>query len=118
MGIAHKVHAGCEIGAKQTDAAKHTLTEALVLEPDNAVVLANLGLLLSDTGHPGDAIPQLQRALSNDPDLHQARFGLAIAFARSGRRGDAAREAEELLRRLPTGAPQRDEVQRLLTAVR
>jgi hypothetical protein len=35
-----------------------------------------------------------------------------------GRRAEAAREAEELLRRLPAGAPQRPEVERLLSAVR
>jgi arylsulfatase A-like enzyme/Tfp pilus assembly protein PilF len=115
---AHLGRAGCEIAAKQTDAARRTLTAALAVEPDNPVVIANLGLLVSDSGHPGDAVAYLQRALAIDPDLHQARFGLAIAFAREGRRSDAAREADELLRRLPPDAPQRDEVQRLLGEVR
>jgi cytochrome c-type biogenesis protein CcmH/NrfG len=87
-------------------------------DPDNPVVSANLGLVLSDSGKPAAAIPHLQRALSLDPDLHQARFGLALAYARTNRRTEAAREAEELLRRLPPDAPQRPEVQRLLTAVR
>jgi arylsulfatase A-like enzyme/cytochrome c-type biogenesis protein CcmH/NrfG len=110
--------AGCEIEANHSDAAQRTLTAALAVEPGNPVVVANLGLLLSDTGHPADAIPYLQRALTIDPDLHQARFGLAVAFARDGRRADAARETEELLRRLPAHAPQRDEVQRLLSSLR
>jgi arylsulfatase A-like enzyme len=110
--------AGCEIALKNPAAARGTLTRALEIEPDNPVASANLGLLLSDTGAPADALPYLQRALTLDPDLHQARFGLAIAFARLGRRTDAAREADELLRRLPAGAPQRDEVQRLLASVR
>ena len=110
--------AGCEIALKQPAAARATLTRALEVEPDNAVVSANLGLLVSDTGAPGDALSYLQRALTLDPDLHQARFGLAIAYARIGRRPDAAREAEELLRRLPADAPQRDEVRRLLASVR
>ncbi len=115
---AHLGRAGCEVAARQTDAARRTLTAALAIDPDNPVVIANLGLLLSDTGHPADAIPHLERALAIDPDLHQARFGLAIAFARNGRRADAAREAEELLRRLPSDAPQRDEVRRLLADLR
>jgi tetratricopeptide (TPR) repeat protein len=115
---AHLGRAGCETATKQPEAAKRTLTEAIAIEPGNAVVTANLGLLLSDGGRPAEAIPHLQRALTIDPDLHQARFGLAIAFARTGRRADAAREAEDLLRRLPSTAPQRDEVQRLLAAVR
>jgi choline-sulfatase len=110
--------AGCEIALKQPDAARVTLAQAVLIEPDNPVANANLGLLLSDTGRPAEAVPYLQRALSLDPDLHQARFGLAIAFARIGRRSEAAREAEELLRRLPPSAPQRDEVQRLLDSVR
>jgi len=115
---AHLGRAACEVSAGQIDAARRTLAAAQTVEPDNPVVSANLGLLLSDNGQPAAAIPLLQRALSIDPDLHQARFGLAIAYARAGRRGDAAKEAEELLRRLPPGAPQRAEVERLLTSVR
>ena len=54
------------------------------VEPGNPVVLANLGLVLSDGGKPQAAIDPLQRALTTDPDLHHARFALAIAFARVG----------------------------------
>jgi choline-sulfatase len=115
---AHLGRAACEAGAKQIDAARRTLAAAQAVEPDNPVVSANLGLLLSDNGQPAAGIPHLQRALSLDPDLHQARFGLAIAYARTGRRAEAGKEAEELLRRLPASAPQRPEVQRLLAAVR
>jgi cytochrome c-type biogenesis protein CcmH/NrfG len=75
-------------------------------------------MVLSDSRRPADAVKYLERALSLEPDLHQARFALAIAFARLGRRNDAAREANELLRRLPPDAPQRPEVERLLAAVR
>ena len=74
--------------------------------------------MLSDSGDPAAAIDPLQRALTTDPDLHQARFGLALAFARAGRREDAATQAQELLRRLPANAPQRAEVERLLAAVK
>lgn len=115
---AHLGLAGCGAAARQTDAAVRTLRAAAAIEPDNPVVVANLGILLSDTGRPADALPLLERAMSLDPDLHQARFSLAIAFARLGRRADATREAEELLRRLPADAPQRPEVARLLAAVR
>jgi predicted Zn-dependent protease len=110
--------AQCELAAKNTAAAQRTLTAAQAAEPDNPVVSANLGLVLSDGGKPAAAISHLQRALVLDPDLHQARFGLAIAYARSGQREPATREAEELLRRLPADAPQRPEVQRLLATLR
>jgi len=111
---AHLGRAGCEAAARNFAAAARTLAAAQAIEPDNPVISANLGLVLSDGGQPAAAIPHLQRALSLDPDLHQARFGLALAYAESGRRADAAAEARELLRRLPRDAPQRPEVERLL----
>ena len=115
---AHLGRAACEAAAKNPAAAQRTLTAAQAIDPDNAVISANLGLVLSDAGQAAGAIPHLQRALSLDPDLHQARFGLAIAYAETKRRSEAAAEAQELLRRLPPGAPQRPEVERLLAAVR
>ena len=115
---AHLGLAGCQIAAKNSSAAEQSLRAAQKIEPDNPVVTANLGLVLSDSGQAGLAIPELQRALTLDPDLHQARFALAVAFARSGRRADAAEQASELLRRLPSDAPQRPEVERLLAALR
>jgi cytochrome c-type biogenesis protein CcmH/NrfG len=75
-------------------------------------------MLLSDTGRHRDGIELLQRALSIDPQFHQARFNLARVYARDGQRAAAAREAQELLSRLPADAPQRAEVERLLDAVR
>ncbi len=115
---AHLGRAACEAAAKNVAAAERTLADAQQVEPDNPVVSANLGLLLSDNGRPAAGIRHLQRALTLDPDLHQARFGLAIAYARTNHRPEAAQEAEELLRRLPPNAPQRAEVERLLAAVR
>lgn len=115
---AHLGRAACETAGKNLAAAQRTLAAAQAIDPDNAVVSANLGLVLSDSGQPAAAIPHLQRALSLDPDLHQGRFGLAVAYARIGRTTDAAAEARALLRRLPPDAPQRPEVERLLATVR
>ena len=115
---AHLGLAGCQVARRDFTGAIATLREAEQIEPGNPIVVANLGLVLSDAGRPAEAIDPLQRALTTDPDLHQARFGLAIAFARAGRRAEAARMAEELLRRLPANAPQRPEVQRLLQETR
>ena len=110
--------AACQAAGRRFAAAVSTLRAADALEPGNPVVLANLGLMLSDGGDPRAAVDPLQRALIIDPDLHHARFGLAVAFARTGQRDEAASQAQELLRRLPRDAPQRAEVHRLLTAVR
>lgn len=111
---AHLGLAACEASERRFDAAAAALRDGEKIEPGNPVVMANLGVVLSDGGHPGEAIAPLQRALTIDPDLHQARFSLAIAFARAGRRAEAASTAAELLRRLPADAPQRSEVERLL----
>ena len=115
---AHLGLAGCQAARRDFAGAAATLRDAERVEPGNPIVLANLGLVLSDGGKPAEAIDPLQRALTADPDLHPARFALAIAFARLGRRAEAARMAEELLRRLPPNAPQRLEVQRLLQETR
>ena len=110
--------ARCHALARRPDRASAELRVADREEPDNPVVLANLGIVLSDSGHAADAIAPLERAVSLDPEFHEARFNLAVAYARSGHRVESAREAGELLRRLPADAPQRREVERLLTAVK
>jgi predicted Zn-dependent protease len=115
---AHLGLALCQAEARHTDQALATLKAAERVEPDNPVVLANFGMLLSDTGRHADGIPPLQRAITLDPDFDEARFNLARVLARAGRRQEAAGEAEELLKRLPASAPQRAEVQRLLAALR
>ena len=97
--------------------AERALGEARRLEPGNPAVTANLGLLQAAKGDLPAAIASLQAALAADPDLHEARFNLALAYARSGKRPEAAGAARELLRRLPADAPQRAEVERLLRSV-
>jgi arylsulfatase A-like enzyme/thioredoxin-like negative regulator of GroEL len=114
----HLGMARCHALARRFDTAAVELRAADRAEPDNPVVLANLGIVLSDGGKPSEGIAPLTRALGIDPDFHEARFNLALAYARTGNRVDAAREAEELLRRVPSDAPQRGEVRRLLDAVR
>jgi arylsulfatase A-like enzyme/thioredoxin-like negative regulator of GroEL len=114
---AHLGLAGCLVRTERAKEAIAVLRKAEAVERDNPVVLANLGGLLSDTGTPSEAVTYIRRALAIDPDLHQARFMLAIALAESGQRTEAAAEAHELLRRLPPGAPQRPEVERLLGAI-
>jgi Flp pilus assembly protein TadD len=98
--------------------AERALGEARRLEPDNPAVTANLGILQAAKGDMAAAIESLTTALAADPNLHEARFNLALAYAKSGRRADAALAARDLLARLPAGAPQRSEVERLLRAVR
>jgi cytochrome c-type biogenesis protein CcmH/NrfG len=74
-------------------------------------------LLHAAKGDLPAAIQALKTALDADPTLHEARFNLAVAYAKAGRRADAAAEARALLARLPPNAPQRSEVERLLRAI-
>ena len=97
--------------------AERTLGEARRLEPSSPVVLGNLGILKAAQGDLVAAIDMLKAALAADPDLHEARFNLALAYAKSGRRAEAAAAARDLLARLPPTAPERGEVERLLKAV-
>jgi len=109
--------AECLSATGRPDAARRALAAADRLEPGNPIVSANLGMMALEAGQTAEAIERLRAALSRAPDLHQARFALARAYGRTGQRADAAREARELLARLPPDAPQRAEVQRLLAAV-
>ena len=120
-GVSADAHLGlaeCLVEAGQAAEALGVLGQAAAVEPGNPVVLANQGLLLSDGGTPAAAIPLLEKALTLDGDLYQARFHLAIAYARTGDRTNAARHAQTLLRQLPPDAPQVSEVRRLIDALR
>ena len=108
--------AACQSMSRRFDAAAATLQQAEAAEPENPVVVANRGVVLSDGGRPLESIPLFRRALTLDPDFNEARFNLALAHLRAGQKPDAAREADELLRRLASDAPQRHEVERLREA--
>jgi Flp pilus assembly protein TadD len=105
------------LGARRDLAgAERALDAAKRLEPDNPSIGANMGILQAARGNLPAAIEALSAALAADPDMHEARFNLAVAYARARRPADAAAAARELLRRLPSNAPQRAEVERLLKA--
>jgi arylsulfatase A-like enzyme/Flp pilus assembly protein TadD len=108
----------CQAQRGDVASALATLDAAARAEPGNPIVDANIGLTALAAGRTDVAITALKRAVTIDPELHQARFGLARALARAGQRDDALREATELLSRLPAAAPQRSEVERLVAALR
>jgi choline-sulfatase len=109
--------AACEGQRRDLRAAENSLNEARRLEPDNPVVLANLGILKANQGDLTAAIGTLQEAVAKDSNLIEARFNLALALASAGRRSEAKAAANEILARLPSSAPQRPEVERLLKAL-
>jgi choline-sulfatase len=97
--------------------AQQALDNARRLEPSNPVVLANLGILAAAKGETAAAIDALNAALAADPDLHDARFNLALAYARANRRSEAIRVIQDLLRRLPPDDPRRADAARLLASL-
>jgi arylsulfatase A-like enzyme/cytochrome c-type biogenesis protein CcmH/NrfG len=97
--------------------AERALAEAQRIEPDNPSVIANIGLIQASKGDFASAIRSFNKALDADPGLHEARFRLAVTYAKAGRRAEAAATARDLLSRLPGDAPQRPEVERLIRAV-
>ena len=115
------VHLGlalCFASTVRPQEAARALQEARRIEPGNPVVEANLGALALEAGDAAAAAEYLGVALRIDPDLHQARFNLARALARQGKRAEALAEAQTLLQRMPAAAPQRQEVERLIGALR
>ena len=108
----------CELAAQESRRRRSDAARRRGVEPDNPVVIANLGLVLSDGGQPAGRSRRSSARCRSIPDLHQA----ASAW-RSRLRGRHAAprpraRPQELLRRLPADAPQRPEVERLLAAVR
>ncbi len=110
--------ADCRSRANDAKGALEALEAAQALEPGNPVVEANLGLLALSRDDVATAIRWLQSSLKRDPALLEARFALARALGRAGRRQEAAAEARTLLSQLPLEAPQRREVERLLAALK
>jgi Flp pilus assembly protein TadD len=110
--------AACQVARGARDLALGTLGRADTVEPGNPVVSANLGLLEEQRGRVEAAVAALRKALEIEPDFHQARFNLALVYARAGRRTEARQTAGDLLGRLPATSPQRAEVERLLAALR
>ncbi|MEO7134044.1 MAG: sulfatase-like hydrolase/transferase [Vicinamibacterales bacterium] len=109
--------AGCLIQRGDRAGAGAALQEARRAEPGNPVVAANLGLVAMQNGDFATATSELRAALQSDPLMLEARFALARALASSGDRQGALREATKLLAQLPKGAPQRSEVERLISAL-
>jgi tetratricopeptide (TPR) repeat protein len=89
--------------ARRYDEAIHELRSALAVRPDDATVLWYLGFVLIAKGHPEEAIPVLEKALSVS-DRSPAIIGVLVrAYAFAGRRTDALRLLAELKRRKQAG---------------
>ncbi len=85
----------------QAVAAVGFYRQALALEPDNAVVAANLANALEDQGQSEEAAAVLGRVLSAHPDWGEVRYNLGGVLQRAGR----LYEAREQYRQVRAGSP-------------
>ena len=72
---------------------------ALVLDPDQLIAHANLGIALIEQGRAGEAMPHLERAVAlqpNHPDVHN---NLGVALLAQGRVAEAISAYEQALAR-------------------
>jgi pentatricopeptide repeat protein len=89
--------------ARHFDESIQTLRSVLAVQPDNAPANWFLGYNLIATGHPEQAIPVLEKAVTLS-DRSAAVIGVLIrAYAHAGRRADALRLLAELKRRRQSG---------------
>lgn len=76
---------------------------ALALDPTNFQARSNLGAALVHIGHYEDAIAAYRQALEIAPPsvASRLRLNLALAYYKSGRISEAARELEEIRQQVP-----------------
>ena len=94
--------------------AQATAEQALKLAPDNAAVLDTLGWILLEQGEPKRATGLLRKAADLAPKAAEIQYHLGVALARSGDKGGARKQLEQLLA-ANKDFPQRAEAQALLT---
>jgi TolB-like protein/DNA-binding winged helix-turn-helix (wHTH) protein/tetratricopeptide (TPR) repeat protein len=89
--------------ARRYDESFQTLRSVLPVRPDNAMARWYMGYTLIAKGQPGQAIPELEKAVLLS-DRSPAVIGVLVrAYAHAGRRPDALRMLAELKRRSKTG---------------
>ncbi|WP_353846443.1 tetratricopeptide repeat protein, partial [Pseudomonas sp.] len=76
--------------------AMAALREAVRLEPDNAHYGFVLAVALHDTGHPDQAVAELQRRLAQQPANREVRLTLVQYYLEQGHSDQAARLQAEL----------------------
>ena len=96
---ATSIHYAHFLLGKQEDEAALKRGEALLRtviaqNPSSAEAQFELGKLLEDRGAWAESIPPLQKAMSIRPSYAAAHYRLAIAYAHTGRKQDAAEEIE------------------------
>jgi Flp pilus assembly protein TadD len=77
--------------AKSFAAAEATLTKALLLAPNNAVVHQYMGLVLVQTKRTAQGIAEYERSLALNPNLAESRALIGLAKVFDGRAEETER---------------------------
>jgi tetratricopeptide (TPR) repeat protein len=88
---------GCDLEEVDPDEAREAYRRALVLNPEHADALVNLGRLLHEAGLPGVAETHYRKALASSPEDETAAFNLAVALEDLGRDDEALQAYERTL---------------------
>jgi arylsulfatase A-like enzyme len=95
------------MAAGRAEQARRDLDTALRLDPDNLVVLNNLGILAMQGGDVERAAELFTRGLARDDNAEQLANNLGIARSRQGRQRDAAAAFRRALAVRPGFTPAR-----------
>ncbi len=87
---------------------------ALARRTPSAPTHNNLASALLESGRVAEAIESYRKAIESAPDFHEARLNLALALEAAGRRDDAVKETEEVLRRQPANPRARGLLEQLI----
>ncbi len=83
------------IQEKQTDQAIDLLRQVISLEPGNAMVRHNLGVLLHEKGQTDEAIASFEEALRLQPDYQKSLLALRQALFEAGKSASADKDYEK-----------------------
>jgi len=83
------------IQQKQPDAAIDMLRQVISMEPENAMVRHNLGVLYFEKGQPEEAISNFEVALRLQPDYQNALLALRQALFEAGKNAGTKGEHEK-----------------------
>src|SRR5207249_887871 len=75
--------------------ARSSITEALRLEPDQPLIRFALALVYDGTGHPQEALEELQRVLALQPGNDDAHRVLGDILLRRGRQEEGLAELKQ-----------------------
>jgi Tfp pilus assembly protein PilF len=82
----------------EAESARNYAAQAVKASPGDFATHIVLGRALLETADAAGAATELERAVKLAPDNPEARFSLASAYSRLGRKADAEREHEEFKR--------------------